>query len=83
MACFPVDTRSQRMGGQREKFVRFQNDFESKRSMGSEDRLSNYGFNSDNFGRTSSSISSSVRRGLEKKFTRTEKYWSVIALWSF
>lgn len=66
MACFPVDTRSQRMGGQREKFVRFQNDFESKRSMGSEDRLSNYGFNSDNFGRTSSSISSSVRRGLEK-----------------
>lgn len=66
MACFPIDTRSQLMGGQREKFVRFQNDSESMRSLGSEDRLSNYGFNSDNFGRTSSSVSSSVRRGLEK-----------------
>lgn len=54
------------MGGQREKFVRFQNGFEAKRSVGSEDRSSNYGLKSDNFGRTSSSISSSVRRGLEK-----------------
>lgn len=66
MDCFPIDTRSQRMGGQREKFVRFQNGFEAKRSVGSEDRSSNYGLKSDNFGRTSSSISSSVRRGLEK-----------------
>lgn len=66
MDCFPIDTRSQRMGGQREKFVRFQNDFEAKRSVVSEDRSSNYGLKSDNFGRTSSSISSSVRRGLEK-----------------
>lgn len=46
--------------------MRFQNDFEAKRSVVSEDRSSNYGLKSDNFGRTSSSISSSVRRGLEK-----------------
>eukprot|EP01018_Ginkgo_biloba_P000760 Gb_31623 [translate_table: standard] len=65
MAIFDTGSKSQLMGGQREKFVRFHSDLDSERSLGSE-RESNYGFSSESYERSSSSISSSVRRGLEK-----------------
>ncbi|XP_057851426.2 probable cyclic nucleotide-gated ion channel 6 isoform X2 [Cryptomeria japonica] len=59
--------RFQVMGGQKERFVRFQSDSGSERSL-EIDRggLGEYVSSSDSFGRTPSSISSSVRRGWEK-----------------
>ncbi|XP_057836859.1 probable cyclic nucleotide-gated ion channel 5 isoform X1 [Cryptomeria japonica] len=77
MTIFETDSKSQQMGGQREKFVRFYSDLESEKSLHSErgrlsnygserGRFSNYGLRSEDLDRSSSSISSSVKRGLEK-----------------
>lgn len=55
------------MGGQREKFVRFESDLGSQQSLESDRKgLGKYNFSLESFERTPSSISSSVKRGLER-----------------
>lgn len=55
------------MGGEREKFVRFESDLGSQQSLESDRKgLGKYSFSLESFERTPSSISSSVRRGLER-----------------
>lgn len=55
------------MGGQREKFVRFEGDLGSHQSLESDRKgLGKYSFSLESFERTPSSLSSSVRRGLER-----------------
>eukprot|EP01018_Ginkgo_biloba_P004429 Gb_32552 [translate_table: standard] len=67
MTLYDTNRKIQVMGGQKERFVRFQSDLESEKSLRSEEvGLGKYSFNSESFERTPSSISSSVRRGLER-----------------
>uniref|UniRef100_A0A0D6QT61 Cyclic nucleotide-binding domain-containing protein n=1 Tax=Araucaria cunninghamii TaxID=56994 RepID=A0A0D6QT61_ARACU len=67
MNYFSIDTKTERMGGHKEKFVRFQNTLETEKSPGLQKGTYNkYRLSSEDLDGSSSSISSSLRRGLEK-----------------
>ncbi|GLJ36612.1 hypothetical protein SUGI_0736330 [Cryptomeria japonica] len=68
MSIFEVGSRSQRMGGQKEKFVRFYTDTESAEPFGSgTGKFSNYDLRYRNLDRTSSSTLCCVRRAMDKR----------------